>query len=102
MFVNKKQLSFNIYLYIFFLYFLSAAFTLSACHLVGTVSSHFLLVQTKRKKHKYDEGHETSPQELMEADREVLLKLGRLAFEHLEMLKFAYVSLFCHILRPTD
>ncbi|XP_036935911.1 NACHT, LRR and PYD domains-containing protein 12-like isoform X4 [Acanthopagrus latus] len=46
--------------------------------------SHFLLVQTKRKKHKYDEGHETSPQELTEADREVLLKLGRLAFEHLE------------------
>ncbi|XP_053170699.1 NACHT, LRR and PYD domains-containing protein 12-like [Scomber japonicus] len=46
--------------------------------------SHFLLVQTKRKKHKYDEGHETSPQELMEADREVLLKLGRLAFEHLD------------------
>ncbi|XP_040909736.1 NACHT, LRR and PYD domains-containing protein 14-like [Toxotes jaculatrix] len=46
--------------------------------------SHFLLVQTKRKKHKYDEGHETSPQELTKADREVLLKLGRLAFEQLE------------------
>ncbi|XP_070785537.1 protein NLRC3-like [Enoplosus armatus] len=46
--------------------------------------SHFLLVQTKRKKQKYDKGHETSPQELTEADREVLLKLGRLAFEHLE------------------
>uniref|UniRef100_UPI0037E7F523 protein NLRC3-like n=1 Tax=Semicossyphus pulcher TaxID=241346 RepID=UPI0037E7F523 len=46
--------------------------------------SHFLLVQTKRKKQKYDEGHQVSPQELMEADREVLLKLGRLAFEHLE------------------
>uniref|UniRef100_A0A669AZ99 NACHT domain-containing protein n=1 Tax=Oreochromis niloticus TaxID=8128 RepID=A0A669AZ99_ORENI len=46
--------------------------------------SHFLLVQTKRKKNKYLEGHETSPQELTEADREVLLKLGRLAFEHLE------------------
>ncbi|KAM6978151.1 protein NLRC3-like isoform 2-T2 [Tautogolabrus adspersus] len=46
--------------------------------------SHFLLVQTKRKKLKYDEGHQTSPNELMEADREVLLKLGRLAFEHLE------------------
>ncbi|XP_030260817.1 NACHT, LRR and PYD domains-containing protein 12-like [Sparus aurata] len=46
--------------------------------------SHFLLVQTKRKKQKYDEGRETSPQELMEADREVLLKLGRLAFEHLK------------------
>ncbi|CAI5657189.1 unnamed protein product [Oreochromis niloticus] len=46
--------------------------------------SHFLLVQTKRKKNKYHEGHETSPQELTKADREVLLKLGRLAFEHLE------------------
>ncbi|XP_053195404.1 NACHT, LRR and PYD domains-containing protein 12-like [Scomber japonicus] len=44
--------------------------------------SHFLLVQTKRKKN--DEGHETSPQELTEADRELLLKLGRLAFEQLE------------------
>ncbi|XP_059194042.1 NLR family CARD domain-containing protein 3-like isoform X2 [Centropristis striata] len=46
--------------------------------------SHFLLVQTKKKKQKYAEGHETSPQELMEADREVLLKLGRLAFEQLQ------------------
>ncbi|XP_060897546.1 NACHT, LRR and PYD domains-containing protein 12-like isoform X3 [Labrus mixtus] len=46
--------------------------------------SHFLLVQTKRKKNKYDEGREMSPHELMEADGEVLLKLGRLAFEHLE------------------
>ncbi|XP_032408667.1 NLR family CARD domain-containing protein 3-like isoform X2 [Xiphophorus hellerii] len=46
--------------------------------------SHFLLVQTKRKNNKYHGGHKTSPQELMEADREVLLKLGRLAFEHLE------------------
>ncbi|XP_030576418.1 protein NLRC3-like isoform X5 [Archocentrus centrarchus] len=46
--------------------------------------SHFLLVQMKRKKNKYHEGHETSPQELTEADREVLLKLGRLASEHLE------------------
>ncbi|KAK2918494.1 hypothetical protein Q8A73_002865 [Channa argus] len=62
--------------------------------------SHFLLVQTKRKKNKYGEGHKrnktknkqlnreskkhTSLQELTKADREVLLKLGRLAFEHLE------------------
>ncbi|KAM6900484.1 NACHT, LRR and PYD domains-containing protein 12-like [Xenentodon cancila] len=46
--------------------------------------SHFLVVQTKRKKNKYHEGRETSPQELMEADREGLLKLGKLAFEHLE------------------
>ncbi|XP_051813912.1 NACHT, LRR and PYD domains-containing protein 12-like [Acanthochromis polyacanthus] len=46
--------------------------------------SHFLLVQTQRKKNKYHEGPETSPQKLTRADREVLLKLGRLAFEHLE------------------
>uniref|UniRef100_A0A668AYM6 FISNA domain-containing protein n=1 Tax=Myripristis murdjan TaxID=586833 RepID=A0A668AYM6_9TELE len=46
--------------------------------------SHFLLVQTQRKKHKYDERHDRSQQELRETDREVLLKLGRLAFEHLE------------------
>ncbi|XP_053174871.1 NACHT, LRR and PYD domains-containing protein 12-like [Scomber japonicus] len=46
--------------------------------------SHFLLVQTKKKKNKYDEGHETSPQELTKADRELLLKLGRLAFQQLE------------------
>ncbi|XP_041651228.1 NACHT, LRR and PYD domains-containing protein 12-like isoform X3 [Cheilinus undulatus] len=46
--------------------------------------SHFLLVQTKRKKKKYDEGPQMSPEELTRSDREVLLKLGRLAFEHLE------------------
>uniref|UniRef100_A0A8P4KM52 NACHT, LRR and PYD domains-containing protein 12 n=1 Tax=Dicentrarchus labrax TaxID=13489 RepID=A0A8P4KM52_DICLA len=46
--------------------------------------SHFLLVQTKRKKQRYDKGHDTSPQELTKADRKVLLKLGRLAFEQLE------------------
>ncbi|XP_061569233.1 NACHT, LRR and PYD domains-containing protein 14-like isoform X1 [Cololabis saira] len=46
--------------------------------------SHFLLVQTKRKRNKYQEGRETSPQELTEADRDLLLKLGRLAFQHLE------------------
>ncbi|XP_027132350.1 protein NLRC3-like, partial [Larimichthys crocea] len=45
--------------------------------------SHLLLDQTKRKNEKY-EGPETSSQELTEADRELLLKLGKLAFEHLE------------------
>uniref|UniRef100_H3CK07 NACHT domain-containing protein n=1 Tax=Tetraodon nigroviridis TaxID=99883 RepID=H3CK07_TETNG len=38
--------------------------------------SHFLMVQTKRKKQKAER--------LTEADKEVLLKLGQLAFEHLE------------------
>ncbi|XP_042250837.1 NACHT, LRR and PYD domains-containing protein 12-like isoform X2 [Thunnus maccoyii] len=46
--------------------------------------SHFLLVQTKRKKPTYHEEHKMSPQDLTETDREVLLKLGRLAFEHLK------------------
>uniref|UniRef100_A0A672F8A5 NACHT domain-containing protein n=1 Tax=Salarias fasciatus TaxID=181472 RepID=A0A672F8A5_SALFA len=46
--------------------------------------SHFVLVQTHRKKLKYHEGPETGPQELTEADRELLLKLGRMAFENLE------------------
>uniref|UniRef100_A0A672GEF8 NACHT domain-containing protein n=1 Tax=Salarias fasciatus TaxID=181472 RepID=A0A672GEF8_SALFA len=45
--------------------------------------SHFVLVQTHRKKLKYHEGPETGPQELTEADRELLLKLGRMALEHL-------------------
>ncbi|XP_065812511.1 NLR family CARD domain-containing protein 3-like [Labrus bergylta] len=47
--------------------------------------SHFLLVQTKRKKYKYGTSYESSgTEELTKSDGEVLLKLGRLAFEHLE------------------
>ncbi|XP_062283092.1 LOW QUALITY PROTEIN: NACHT, LRR and PYD domains-containing protein 12-like [Scomber scombrus] len=41
------------------------------------MNSHFLLVQTKRKTQKYDKEHE-------QTDRDNLLKLGKLAFEHLE------------------
>ncbi|XP_059183383.1 protein NLRC3-like [Centropristis striata] len=46
--------------------------------------SHFLLVQTKKKKQKYDEGRKKRSIKLTKADREVLLKLGRLAFEQLQ------------------
>ncbi|XP_068160650.1 protein NLRC3-like [Antennarius striatus] len=46
--------------------------------------SHFLMVLIKRKKQRSGEAQETSLQELMEADRDLLLKLGRLAFEHLD------------------
>ncbi|XP_035990690.1 NACHT, LRR and PYD domains-containing protein 12-like [Fundulus heteroclitus] len=46
--------------------------------------SHFLLLQTRRKKNKYYGGHGRSQKKLMKADREVLLKLGRLALENLE------------------
>ncbi|XP_060922722.1 NLR family CARD domain-containing protein 3-like isoform X2 [Limanda limanda] len=52
--------------------------------------SYFLLVQIKRKNNKYGEGHETTPQQLREADRDILLKLGRLAFEHLEEGKIMF------------
>ncbi|XP_053169811.1 NACHT, LRR and PYD domains-containing protein 14-like [Scomber japonicus] len=49
--------------------------------------SHFLLVQIKMKRQKY-EAHKTKrkkyDEELMEADKNLLLKLGRLAFEQLE------------------
>ncbi|XP_075887468.1 NACHT, LRR and PYD domains-containing protein 12-like isoform X4 [Nelusetta ayraudi] len=50
--------------------------------------SHFLLVQTMRKQQKYGGG----PQELTEADRELLLKLGQLAFEHLESGNIMFCS----------
>uniref|UniRef100_A0A1A7XBM5 NACHT domain-containing protein n=2 Tax=Iconisemion striatum TaxID=60296 RepID=A0A1A7XBM5_9TELE len=43
--------------------------------------AHFLMVQTKRNSQKYEKG---SKQEQLEKDKEVILKLGRLAFEHLE------------------
>ncbi|XP_076019103.1 protein NLRC3-like [Genypterus blacodes] len=46
--------------------------------------SHFLLLQTKRKKLKYAEKHKVSQLGLTENDTEVLLKLGRLAFEYLK------------------
>ncbi|XP_078796392.1 NACHT, LRR and PYD domains-containing protein 12-like [Oryzias latipes] len=46
--------------------------------------SHFLMVQTQRKKNKYQKEDESCPQNVTEADRDVFLKLGKLAFEHLE------------------
>ncbi|XP_060944463.1 NACHT, LRR and PYD domains-containing protein 12-like [Limanda limanda] len=52
--------------------------------------SHFLQVQTKKKNMKYGEGHKMTPQQLTEADRDVLLKLGRLALKHLEVGKIMF------------
>ncbi|XP_029942456.1 NACHT, LRR and PYD domains-containing protein 12-like, partial [Salarias fasciatus] len=46
--------------------------------------SHFVLLQTHRKKLKYHRAHETSQRKLTKADRELLLKLGRMALEHLD------------------
>uniref|UniRef100_A0A674MDF4 NACHT domain-containing protein n=1 Tax=Takifugu rubripes TaxID=31033 RepID=A0A674MDF4_TAKRU len=52
--------------------------------------SHFLRVQIKRKKQKY--GGKQRPEELNKADKELLLKLGRLAFEHLEKGNIMFYS----------
>ncbi|XP_056879336.1 protein NLRC3-like [Takifugu flavidus] len=52
--------------------------------------SHFLRVQIKRKKQKY--GGKQRPEELTEADKELLLKLGRLAFKHLEKGNIMFYS----------
>ncbi|XP_067091741.1 NACHT, LRR and PYD domains-containing protein 12-like isoform X7 [Osmerus mordax] len=46
--------------------------------------THFLLIQTKMKNQKYQEGNGTDEEELLRSDQDVLLKLGKLAFEHLE------------------
>ncbi|XP_035984426.1 NLR family CARD domain-containing protein 3-like [Fundulus heteroclitus] len=46
--------------------------------------SHFMLVETEVRTKKYHEGHERSQQKPMETYGEVLLMLGRLAFEQLE------------------
>ncbi|TWW74207.1 Nucleotide-binding oligomerization domain-containing protein 2 [Takifugu flavidus] len=52
--------------------------------------SHFLRVQIKRKKQKY--GGKQRPGKLTDADKELLLKLGRLAFEHLEKGNIMFYS----------
>ncbi|XP_075899134.1 NACHT, LRR and PYD domains-containing protein 12-like [Nelusetta ayraudi] len=55
--------------------------------------SHFVLVQTKRKQQNYAGDHQTTdPHGLVAADREVLLKLGHLAFEHLESGNIMFYS----------
>ncbi|XP_056891125.1 NACHT, LRR and PYD domains-containing protein 12-like isoform X2 [Takifugu flavidus] len=52
--------------------------------------SHFLRVQIKRKKQKY--GGKQRPEELTEGDKELLLKLGRLAFQHLKKGNIMFYS----------
>ncbi|XP_030636226.1 NACHT, LRR and PYD domains-containing protein 12-like [Chanos chanos] len=44
---------------------------------------HFLLIQTNMKKQKYEERHETSPKNLLESNKEIFLKLAKLAFRQL-------------------
>ncbi|KAM6949236.1 LOW QUALITY PROTEIN: protein NLRC3-like [Aplochiton taeniatus] len=53
-------------------------------HTLTEMLAYFLLLQTKQKNKKYDETVLTHTQQLLETHREFLLKLGKLAFEHLE------------------
>ncbi|KAG7455138.1 hypothetical protein MATL_G00253320 [Megalops atlanticus] len=46
--------------------------------------THFLLLQTTLKNQRYQVRKETTPQDLLQSDREMILKLGELAFQHLE------------------
>ncbi|XP_029584967.1 NLR family CARD domain-containing protein 3 [Salmo trutta] len=48
------------------------------------MSIHFLLIQTSLKNQKYHGRDEMDQEELVESDKEILLKLGKLAFENLE------------------
>ncbi|XP_042563178.1 protein NLRC3-like, partial [Clupea harengus] len=45
---------------------------------------HFLLIQTRRKDQKYQSGTETDEEKLLKSQKEILLKLGELAFKNLE------------------
>ncbi|XP_030640567.1 protein NLRC3-like, partial [Chanos chanos] len=45
--------------------------------------THFLLIQTKMKKQKYEEESETDPEILLESSKEIFLKLAKLAFNQL-------------------
>ena len=45
---------------------------------------HFLLIQTRRKDQKYQIGTETDEEKLLKSQKEMLLKLGELAFNTLE------------------
>ncbi|KAK7878919.1 hypothetical protein WMY93_030853 [Mugilogobius chulae] len=54
--------------------------------------AHFLVAQIKKKKRKY--GEESSHEELTEADQELFLKLGKLAFE--QLLKEFLAAVYAH------
>ncbi|XP_036381434.1 protein NLRC3-like [Megalops cyprinoides] len=46
--------------------------------------THFLLIQSNIKNQKYQGRNETDPQKLLGLDKYIILKLGKLAFQHLE------------------
>ncbi|XP_029603871.1 NACHT, LRR and PYD domains-containing protein 12 [Salmo trutta] len=46
--------------------------------------SHFILIQTIVKNRKYNKATETNPKELSQSDKEIILKLAKLAFQQLQ------------------
>ncbi|XP_036400547.1 NACHT, LRR and PYD domains-containing protein 12-like [Megalops cyprinoides] len=46
--------------------------------------THFLLLQSGIKNQKYQGRNETDPRKLLALDKDIILKLGQLAFQHLE------------------
>ncbi|XP_036403269.1 protein NLRC3-like [Megalops cyprinoides] len=46
--------------------------------------THFLLIQSNIRNQKYQGRNETDPQKLLGLDKDMILKLGQLAFQHLE------------------
>ncbi|KAM9399086.1 uncharacterized protein ACWYII_031441 isoform 1-T1 [Salvelinus alpinus] len=46
--------------------------------------SHFILIQIIVKNRKYNKGTETNPKELSQSDKEMILKLAKLAFQQLQ------------------
>ncbi|XP_030636793.1 NLR family CARD domain-containing protein 3 [Chanos chanos] len=44
---------------------------------------HFLIIQTRIKNQKYEEGTENDPKSLLESNKEIFLKLAKLAFNQL-------------------
>ncbi|XP_034147203.1 protein NLRC3-like [Esox lucius] len=45
---------------------------------------HFLLIQTSMKNKKYNKSTETNPKELSQSDKDMILKLSKLAFQQLQ------------------
>ncbi|KAJ8358442.1 hypothetical protein AAFF_G00438840, partial [Aldrovandia affinis] len=48
------------------------------------IYTKYLLIQSSIKNEKYDDGNETEAHKLLESNKEILLKLGQLAFQQLE------------------
>ncbi|KAG7491198.1 hypothetical protein MATL_G00000420 [Megalops atlanticus] len=46
--------------------------------------THFLLIQSNIKNEKYQGREGTDPQKFLELDKDIILKLGQLAFQHME------------------